>query len=128
MKNFNKRKDRKLFKRDVFRRRKSSDIKPTWRILLEALLMLLSGSWLLLFLNTLPRNYDFAAIISKAAVDLLNGVIQILDALTLFGSIALIAGLVVLGLLLLIGSLWRLVRIISLLISRSKKARKLTNR
>ena len=122
MNNLKSRRGNKLLKRYVFRKSKSKrpENKSLSRLILEALIMSLSGTWLILSINQLPLKYDFTLIINEATSLLYNGLSLLTNALFLYSSILLVAALVALGLLLLIGAIWRILKVLSIAFSKSQ--------
>ncbi len=122
------RRGNKLLNRYVFRKRVPRKSKSAIRLFLESIIMLLSGVWLLLFLNTLPRNYDLGALLNQASLDLAIGFFKIIDGFSLLGVIFLLGLLIILGLVLLLGSIWRLLKVASYFFSKSDKLKINSNR
>ena len=90
--------------------------------------MFFSATALLLFLNTLPRRYDFQEMFVQISSDFIDGLVQVFDSLILLVSLALIYSLVVLALVLLLGSFWRFLRILSIYLAKVDKYRRISNR
>ena len=107
--------------RQVFRRSRPRKVLPLWRQFVESMLMLLGGIGLLAFLNWVPQRLDGVVIVSEAIADLIRGITHLLEALLGLGSVILLAGLVMLGLILLLGGSWRMLRFFTQLWSRPKK-------
>ncbi len=112
--------DKRLLTRYVFRKKKGDKHKPIYIILLEAILMLITSLVSLLYLNQLPQQFDFEKLFADAISNLLESITLLISSLSIFGSILLVTLLVVLSLLLLVGSISRSFRIISLFLSRKK--------
>ena len=95
------------------------------RQLLSMILMLVGSGGLLLFLQRLLTEIDLLSLLSDAIADLIRGLQQLAGALVGFGSLALIASLVVLIAVLLLGGLLRALRLARLALgSRSKPRRR----
>ena len=124
----NKRKGKRLLKRYVFRKSKSQKPRSLIRLCVECCLMFFSATALLLFLNTLPRRYDFQEMFVQISSDFIDGLVQVFDSLILLVSLALIYSLVVLALVLLLGSFWRFLRILSIYLAKVDKYRRISNR
>ena len=107
--------------RQVFRRSRPRKVLPLWRQCVESILMLVGGICLLAFLNWVPQRLDGVVIVSEAIADLIRGITHLLEALLGLGSVILLAGLVMLGLILLLGGSWRMLRFFTQLWSRPKK-------
>ena len=107
--------------RQVFRRSRPIKVLPLWRQFVESLLMFVGGIGLIAFLYWVPDHFDGLVIVSEAIADLIRGVTHLLEALLGLGSVILLAGLVMLGLILLLGGSWRMLRFFTQLWSRPKK-------
>ena len=78
---------------------------------LSMVLMLGGSGGLLLFLQRLLTEIDLLSLLSEAIADLIRGLQQFAEALVGFGSLALIASLVVLIAVLLLGGSLRALRL-----------------
>ena len=109
--------------RQVFRRSRPKRVTPLWRQPIESLLMLISGIGLLAFLNWVPQQeeLDGMVIVSEAISNLILGITNLLKAILGFGSVILMAVLVMLGLTLLLGGCWRMLKFFAHLWSRTKR-------
>ncbi|MDP6196801.1 MAG: hypothetical protein QGG29_05400 [Prochlorococcaceae cyanobacterium ETNP18_MAG_17] len=109
--------------RQVFRRSRPKRVTPLWRQPIESLLMLISGIGLLAFLNWIPQQeeLDGMVIVSEAISNLILGITNLLKAILGFGSVILMAVLVMLGLTLLLGGSWRMLKFFAHLWSRTKR-------
>ncbi len=109
--------------RQVFRRSRPKRVTPLWRQPIESLLMLISGIGLLAFLNWIPQQeeLDGMVIVSEAISNLILGITNLLKAILGFGSVILMAVLVMLGLTLLLGGCWRMLKFFAHLWSRTKR-------
>ncbi|HGY5532483.1 MAG: hypothetical protein AB8A49_01215 [Prochlorococcus sp.] len=109
--------------RQVFRRSRPKRVTPLWRQPIESLLMLISGIGLLAFLNWVPQQeeLDGMVIVSEAISNLILGITNLLKAILGFGSVILMAVLVMLGLTLLLGGSWRMLKFFAHLWSRTKR-------
>ena len=123
MKTPTNRKANKPRKRFVFRSKSRQVEKTLFRILSESMLMLVSGTWILAFVTTLPRRYDLNRLLMEARHVFIDGLSQMFDGILLFGSIFLLTSLVVLGLVLFVGAICRLLRAFSLYLSKLHKHR-----
>lgn len=95
------------------------------RQLLSMVLMLGGSGGLLLFLQRLLTEIDLLSLLSEAIADLIRGLQQLAEALVGFGSLVLIASLVVLIAVLLLGGLLRALRLARLALgSRSQPRRR----
>ena len=92
---------------------------------LSMVLMLGSSGGLLLFLQRLLTEIDLLSLLSEAIADLIRGLQQLAEALVGFGSLVLIASLVVLIAVLLLGGSLRALRLVRLALgSRSQLRRR----
>ena len=95
------------------------------RQLLSMVLMLGGSGGLLLFLQRLLTEIDLLSLLSEAIADLIRGLQQLAEALVGFGSLVLIASLVVLIAVLLLGGSLRALRLVRLALgSRSQPRRR----
>ena len=95
------------------------------RQLLSMVLMLGGSGGLLLFLQRLLTEIDLLSLLSEAIADLIRGLQQLAEALVGFGSLVLIASLVVLIAVLLLGGSLRALRLVRLALgSRSQLRRR----
>ena len=85
------------------------------RQLVMILLMLAAGAGVVVVLQSLPDKVDLMVLVSQAIADLISGIQLFLNAMVGLGVVMLIALLVILGGVLLLGGLWRLVRLLRLL-------------
>ena len=81
-------------------------------------LMLGGSGGLLLFLQRLLTEIDLLSLLSEAIADLIRGLQQLAEALVGFGSLVLIASLVVLIAVLLLGGSLRALRLVRLALGR----------
>ena len=101
--------------RRVFRRKRSI---PVGSVLLQMLLILLffsGGIGIVVLLQRLPEKVDLMVLVSQAIAEFISGIQLLLNAMVGLGVVMLIAGLVVLSGVLLLGGLWRFVRLLRLL-------------
>ena len=95
------------------------------RQFLSMVLMLGGSGGLLLFLQWLLTEIDLLSLLSEAIADLIRGLQQLAEALVGFGSLVLIASLVVLIAVLLLGGSLRALRLVRLALgSRSQLRRR----
>ena len=95
------------------------------RQFLSMVLMLGGSGGLLLFLQRLLTEIDLLSLLSEAIADLIRGLQQLAEALVGFGSLVLIASLVVLIAVLLLGGSLRALRLVRLALgSRSQPRRR----
>ena len=106
----------KLDQRRVFRPRRRFPYGTVLRQLTVVLLMLAAVAGLAVLLYQLPQQVDIMLLLSEAIADLIRGVQQLLEAMLGLAAIVLIAAIVVLASILFLGALWRLIRIVRLVI------------
>ena len=94
------------------------------RQLLSMVLMLVGSGGLLLFLQRLLTEIDLLSLLSDAIADLIRGLQQLAGALVGFGSLALIASLVVLIAVLLLGGSLRALRLARLALGSRTQPRR----
>ena len=112
---------RKQNQRNVFRRSHKASARSSTRQLVEALLMLSSGLILFFILNWLPSKYDAEKVIYQAWGDLLTGLTHIFEAAIAFIAVFLTILLIIICIALLLGGIWRLIKVTSKKILLSKK-------
>ena len=99
----------------MFRPRRKFPIGMVLRQLVIILLMLAAGAGVVVVLQSLPDKVDLMVLVSQAIADLISGIQLFLNAMVGLGVVMLIALLVILGGVLMLGGLWRLVRLLRLL-------------
>ena len=118
------RRSSKLDQRRVFRPRRRFPYGPVLRQLTVVLLMLAGAAGIAVLLHQLPQQVDVMLLLSKAIDDLIGGVQQLLEAMLGLGAIVLIAAISLVAGVLLLGALWRLIRIIRLVVSPPNQGRR----
>ena len=118
------RRSSKLDQRRVFRPRRRFPYGPVLRQLTVVLLMLAAAAGIAVLLHQLPQQVDVMLLLSKAIDDLIGGVQQLLEAMLGLGAIVLIAAISLVAGVLLLGALWRLIRIIRLVVSPPHQGRR----
>ena len=99
----------------MFRPRRKFPIGMVLRQLVMIVLMLAAGAGVVVVLQSLPDKVDLMVLVSQAIADLISGIQLFLNAMVGLGVVMLIALLVILGGVLMLGGLWRLVRLLRLL-------------
>ena len=94
------------------------------RQFLSMVLMLGGSGGLLLFLQRLLTEIDLLSLLSEAIADLIRGLQQLAEALVGFGSLVLIASLVVLIAVLLLGGSLRALRLVRLALGSQSQPRR----
>ncbi len=107
--------------RNVFRRAKSRKNTPLWRQSLESLLMVNLGVILLLYLNRIPNKLNLSQILRDSGIKFYESIIGLLQSTSIILSLVILFVFIFIGLILLLGGLWRSLRVVSLLIRKSKK-------
>ena len=118
------RRSSKLDQRRVFRPRRRFPYGPVFRQLTVVLLMLAAAAGLAVLLHQLPQQVDIMLLLSEAIADLIRGVQQLLEAMLGLAAIVLITAIALLAGVLLLGALWRLIRIIRLVVSPPNQGRR----
>ena len=102
--------------RRVFRRRRRLPVGMVIRHLLVILLLLSSGIGIVVLLQRLPEQVDLMVLVSQAISDLISGIQQLLSAMLGLGGVVLIAASVILAAVLMLAGLWRLLRLLRMLL------------
>ena len=110
--------------RRVFRPRRILHTGKVIRQLLVVLLMLAAGIGIAVVLHQLPQQVDVVLLVSEAIADLIRGIQQLLEAMLGLAAVVLIAAFVVLASVLILGGLWRLFRLLRLLLSPASQGRR----
>ena len=118
------RRSSKLDQRRVFRPRRRFPYGPVLRQLTVVVLMLAAAAGIAVLLHQLPQQVDIMLLLSEAIADLIRGVQQLLEAMLGLAAIVLIATMALLAGVLLLGALWRLLRIVRLVISPPHQGRR----
>ena len=113
-----------LSERRVFRQKRNFPYLIVFRQLLAALLMLAAGLSIAVLLQQLPQQVDVVLLISEAIADLIRGIQQLLEATLGLAAIAVIASLVILASVLSFGGVWRLIRLVLMLLKRNPQGRR----
>ena len=113
-----------LDQRRVFRPRRRFPYGPVLRQLTVVVLMLAAAAGIAVLLHQLPQQVDIMLLLSEAIADLIRGVQQLLEAMLGLAAIVLIATMAFLAGVLLLGALWRLIRIIRLVMSPPPQGRR----
>ena len=118
------RRSSKLDQRRVFRPRRRFPYGPVLRQFTVVVLMLAGAAGLAVLLHQLPQQVDIMLLLSEAIADLIRGVQQLLEAMLGLAAIVLITAIALLAGVLLFGALWRLIRIIRLVVSPPRQGRR----
>ena len=113
-----------LSERRVFRQKRNFPYLIVFRQLLAALLMLAAGLSIAVLLQQLPQQVDVVLLVSEAIADLIRGIQQLLEATLGLAAIAVIASLVILASVLSFGGVWRLIRLVLMLLKRNPQGRR----
>ena len=113
-----------LSERRVFRQKRNFPYLIVFRQLLAALLMLAGGLSIAVLLQQLPQQVDVVLLVSEAIADLIRGIQQLLEATLGLAAIAVIASLVILASVLSFGGVWRLIRLMLMLVKRNPQGRR----
>ena len=113
-----------LSERRVFRQKRTFPYLIVFRQLLAALLMLAAGLSIAVLLQQLPQQVDVMQLVSEAIADLIRGIQQLLEATLGLAAIAVITSLVILASVLSFGGVWRLIRLVLMLLKRNPQGRR----
>ena len=106
------RRKKKDLNREVFRKKSKLNLKFVILQFIVALFMLCIGIYLFNFLNRISNTIHWNTIIKEAWLDLFEGFGQLFNSLLAVGAAGLTFLLIILCIVLLLGSTWRLIRII----------------
>lgn len=105
-----------------FIQRKKPRPKSDLRLFIEGSLMVFFGINLIIFLNSIPEKLVWEDFLLDTWTDLSQGFIQLLEALLKIGAATSVLFLLIFSIFLLIGGLYRFLRLISRVnLQRSKK-------
>ena len=86
--------------------------------------MLAAGLGIAFLLQQLPQQVDVVLLVSEAIADLIRGIQQLLEAMLGLAAVVVIAALVVLASVLSFGGIWRLLRLLRMLLRRNPQERR----
>ena len=86
------------------------------RQLLLIFVLLSGGIGVVVLLQRLPEQVDLVILVSEAIADLISGIQFLLSAMVGLGKVMLIAALVILGGVLMLSGLWRLMRLLRMVL------------
>ena len=110
-------------KQQVLRQKKPFPYVIVFRQLVAGLLMLAAGLGIAVLLQQLPQQVDVVLLVSEAIADLIRGIQQLLEAMLGLAAILVIASLVILASVLSFGGIWRLIRLLRMLLKRNPHGR-----
>ena len=110
-------------KRRVFRPKRPFPFVIVVRQLFAGLLMLAAGLGIAFLLQQLPQQVDVELLVSEAIADLIRGIQQLLEAMLGLTAVFVIDSLVVLASVLSFGGIWRLLRLLRMLLRRNPQGR-----
>ena len=110
--------------RRVFRPKQPFPFVIVCRQLSAGLLMLAAGLGIAFLLQQLPQQVDVVLLVSEAIADLIRGIQQLLEAMLGLAAVVVIAALVVLASVLIFGGIWRLLRLLRMLLRRNPQGRR----
>ena len=113
---------KRLQKRNVFRQKNNKKPRTFSRQLTIGILYLCIGLYLLLSLNLIPQFISYDTLLAQAWKDILIAVSRLYHAITSIGTVILVVSLILLGLILFLGGLWRLCRLIPRVVSIVRSA------
>ena len=109
--------------RRVFRQKRPFPFVIVFRQLVSGLLMLAAGLGIAVLLQQLPQQVDVVLLVSEAIADLIRGIQQLLEAMLGLAAVVVIASLVILASVLSFGGIWRLIRLVRMLLKRNPQGR-----
>ena len=110
--------------RRVFRPKRPFPYVVVFRQLVAGLLMLAAGLGIAVLLQQLPQQVDVVLLVSEAIADLIRGIQQLLEAMLGLAAILVIVSLVILASVLSFGGIWRLIRLVRMLLKRNPQGRR----
>ena len=110
--------------RRVFRPKRPFPYVVVFRQLVAGLLMLAAGLGIAVLLQQLPQQVDVLLLVSEAIDNLIGGIQQLLEAMLGLAAIVVIASLVLLARVLSFGGVWRLIRLVRMLLKRNPQGRR----
>ncbi len=113
--------NRKNNGRNVFRKSTKTINRNFFRQLVEGVLMLTGGIYLIKFLNSLPQSYNIGEISTIMWKDTLVSILHMFDAVMSLFKLLTIIFLVSLCFALLLGGIWRLMKVFTTKLSTSRK-------
>ena len=109
--------------RRVFRQKRPFPFVIVVRQLFAGLVMLAAGLGIAFMLQQLPQQVDVVLLVSEAIADLIRGIQQLLEAMLGLAAVVVMAALVVLASVLSFGGIWRLLRLLRMLLRRNPQGR-----
>ena len=106
----------------IFRGKSVKSLKSQKRLFIEALIMLILGVNLFVFLYTLPGEFVLQRFLEETWFEFSQGILQLTDAISKIGGALIVVVLILIGFILISGSLLRFARIFFR--SNTKKSRK----
>tara|TARA_Y100001968_G_scaffold67480_1_gene58397 strand:- start:208 stop:594 length:387 start_codon:yes stop_codon:yes gene_type:complete len=94
--------------------------KSELRLFIEAIVMIFTGINLILFLNSIPDKFIWNEFVNESWVNILNGVLQLIDALMTIGTATSVVFLILFSLFLITGGSIRMIRVIQKSIKKHK--------
>ena len=110
----------KLPYRKVFRSRNKNSSKTLFRLALESIVFLSIGSYILIYLNFIPDKTFFYKGLDLLITNIVEGFKAIFSAVVTLGTGFLILSMMILGMILVLGGIWRILRILSIINNKSK--------
>ena len=107
----------------VFRQKRPFQFVIVVRQLFAGLLMLAAGLGIAFMLQQLPQQVDVVLLVSEAIADLIRGIQQLIEAMLGLAAVVVMAALVVLASVLSFGGIWRLLRLLRMLLRRNPQGR-----
>ncbi len=108
----------------IFRGKSLKAKKSQKRLFIEALLMLILGLNLFIFLYTLPGEFVLQRFLDETWFEFSQGILQLADAISKIGGALIVIFLIILGFILISGSILRFARLYFISRTKTKKIRK----
>ena len=105
----------------ISNRKRYKKQKSELRLFIEAIVMIFIGVNLILFLNSIPDKFIWNEFVNESWVNMLNGVIQLIDALITIGTATSVVFLILFSLFLITGGTIRMIRVIMKSINKQKR-------
>ena len=113
-----KRKDRY---RSVFRGKSSQKSKSIFRLSLEAFIMISTGVYIVLFVNSLSSKIDWSPLLQKSLDKLVQSFLELVTSLSVFLGIISIFLLTLFGIVLILGAFGRSLKLITAVNQKSSR-------
>lgn len=117
MKNLTKNKQRDVFRKKFKKKKKL----PLWRQTIESIVLFISGTYLLYYINLIPQKIDWQNILNTSWSNLIESLQILSQSIINFLLIFIVLVLIVIGFFLLFAGIIRFVRLLIILSNRRKR-------